>query len=274
MSINHGNKVQEPVKLWRLLLHLQRNGYRVFKRANLQQELPDSLRSLSYQDLSYYLGRLVNIGMLEKIKKGVYMLLNTETPITGYEIAMHLLDPVMISHRSAFRYHDLTDQVLYGIILSTLKSAYVPQKSIEDKRSGFNIRGINYTVICETKDNFFGQELAWDGVASFKVTDLEKTFLDGLAMPQECGGLQEVIWAFREEFSRCNLEKIISYAMRMSCATSRRLGWVLDTLLGVGIDQIQCLAKKDCQGYRSLDPSYPSRGPYNAKWRIRENHHY
>ena len=106
------------------------------------------------------------------------------------------------------------------------------------------------------------------------MTDLEKTFVDGLSNPGECGGFSEVIWAFKQEFHRCDLDKIIDYGMRMDTATSRRLGFVLDHILKLDTDKINCLAKKFVSDYRLLDPTRPSRGPYIAKWQIRENHHY
>ncbi len=71
---------------------------------------------------------------LERVKKGMYILSSDNTgisPIHEYEIAMYLVKPSMISHYSAFYYHNLTEQVLRDVYISTLKN-----KHINYKRSG------------------------------------------------------------------------------------------------------------------------------------------
>ncbi len=273
MNIMHGKNTQTENRAMALLGYLLDEGIKIFSRKELTQSDAPFLENVDYNGLSNIIYRLVKVGRIDKIKRGVYIV-NSADPVSEYEIAMHLVKPVMISHQSAFRYHDLTDQVIRSITISTLKSSFVPQNSKSSKKSGFNVRGVNYKVICQSPSKFFGEKTAWIGDACFKVTDLEKTFIDGLDKPKECGGFSEVIWTFEQEFSQANLSKIIEYGMRMDTATSRRLGWVLDNVVNVQTDQIYCLAKKEYSDYRLLDASRPNRGKYCSKWKIRENHHY
>ena len=273
MNIKNGKKTHPENKALALLGYLLDEGIKIFSREELMQSDAPFLENIDYNGFTSIICRLAKAGRIDKIKRGLYIV-NSADPISEYEIAMHLVKPVMVSHQSAFRFHDLTDQAIHSVTISTLKSSFVPQNSKSSKKSGFNIRGVNYKVICQSPAKFFGEKTAWIGDACFKVTDLEKTFIDGLDKPKECGGFSEVIWAFEQEFARANLSKIIEYGMRMDTATARRLGWVLDNVAKVQTEQIDCLAKKEISDYRLLDASRPSRGKYCSKWKIRENHHY
>ena len=42
-------------------------------------------------------------------------------------------------------------------------------------------------------ERFFGTEKVWIGEARVAITDLERTLLDGLSMPQYCGDFAEIL---------------------------------------------------------------------------------
>jgi len=277
MAMNHGNLLQNQTKLMAIMQFILQKKLRVFRRKDLQTQLPAELQTLSYQTISDLLYKLSQSGWLIPIRKGSYEVAQLVNPLHEYEIAMILADPVMLSHRSAFRYHHLTDQILNTVYLTTLKTVFVPQqKSVgkNNKKTYLVIKGVEYNFICIAKKKFFGDEIAWIGDSKFKVSNLERTLLDGLSHPQYCGGFQEVIYAFQEGFARLDLEQIISYGMRLDTAVSRRLGWILDNILKVSLDKINCLKKPEYSGYRLLDASSAARGKYDLKWQIRLNHHY
>lgn len=273
MLTNNEKLILPKTKKSRLIQYLFSHGIRVFRRQKLESEIAKTLE-LNYQSFGVLLHQLNQEGWISQIKKGIYLVEHTATPIYEQEIAMVLVKPAMVSHLSAFRHHDLTDQIPRSVIqLTTLNTAFTPQQAGKDKKSSITLRGVQYEFIKILPRKFFGAENAWIGEGQYQVTDLERTLLDGLSHPQYCDGFQEVIVGFRQSFADLNLEKIIDYAMRLDLSVCRRLGWVLDHLFQVGIERIGCLAKREHPGYRRLDPSCPPRGSYNSKWQLQLNHH-
>lgn len=266
------NLVIPKSKKLRLIQYIIKNGIRVFRRHELEEKVREL--QINYQGFGVLLHDLCKEGWFIQLKKGVYMVANTVTPIYEQEIAMVLVNgPTMVSHSSAFRYHKLTDQVSNKIQITTINSIFVPQTVSSNKKAAIKIKGTVYEFVRIDKNKFFGAEDAWIGDGSFKVTDLERTLLDGLSHPQYCGGWLEVVYAYKEFFKRVKLDKIIAYALKMDVAVSRRLGWILDNCLDVKLEQIKCLAQKERGGYRLLDPGRTSIGEYDNNWKVRLNHH-
>ena len=253
-----------------LLQEILKAELRIFRLEELKK-LPWAQKSNAIA-LNKMLRSLVQDGWLIAIKKGVYALsaIVSGGPIYEFEIAMKIVKPAMISYYSAFRYHGLTDQLPRDIFITTIKETATPQAGVPGKKASFVFDKITYQFIQVKQKFFFGGEKAWIGNGHFIVTDLERTLLDGLIRPHLCGGLAEVLDAYREHIGKVELVKIIGYALKLGVAASRRLGWVLDHL-EVGLDQIQCLAQHDHPGYRKLDPSRPSSGNYDPKWRLQLN---
>ena len=94
---------------------------------------------------------------------------------------------------------------------------------------------------------------------AFQSTDLERTLLDGLSMPQHCGDFAEVLHAFRMALDRLNTERLSGYAIRLGVTTAKRLGWVLEAQ-GVGKAELTRLASLPTGSYRKLDPLASGRG--------------
>lgn len=95
--------------------------------------------------------------------------------------------------------------------------------------------------------------------------------MDGLIAPQYCGDFQEVLQAFKSAQPQLNLEKIVTYVLRLDTAIAKRLGWILEKMEIKESRLIEKILAIPVQGYRKLDPSGGSEGPYNKKWKIREN---
>ena len=253
-----------------LLQEILKAELRVFKLEELK--LLPWVQKSNAVSLNKMLRSLVQDGWLLAIKKGVYALssLVSGNPIHEFEIATKVVKPAMISHYSAFRHHGLTDQLPRDIFITTIKETATPQAEKQGKKASFILNKVTYQFIQVKQAFFFGGEKAWIGAGHFIITDLERTLLDGLARPQFCGGLAEVLDAYQQHIEKLELAKIINYALKLGVAVSRRLGWILDHL-EVGLEQIQCLAQRDHPGYRKLDPSRPPIGNYDPKWRLQLN---
>jgi predicted transcriptional regulator of viral defense system len=103
-----------------------------------------------------------------------------------------------------------------------------------------------------------------------KITDPERTLLDGLTGPQYCGDFGEVLHAFKMRGAKLDVERIIEYALKLDAATVKRLGWVLDRL-GMPPARLEPLRMTSIKSFRVLDPTGPRRGPCNADWSIQVN---
>ena len=112
--------------------------------------------------------------------------------------------------------------------------------------------------------------MIWVDEMKAQITNLEKTLLDGLTSPEYCGDFSEVLHAFKMAKDKIRIQIIIEYALKLEKAVAKRLGFILDGL-GVEEKHLDPLLKLPMKSYCKFDPSGPVKGPYNAKWKIREN---
>jgi len=215
-------------------------------------------------------------GWIVSLRRGLYALSSAVPgviPVHEFEIAMALADPGAISHWSAMHHHGLTDQVPRRVFVLTTTGASVPRArggKAQRNVDGYPVGETVYRFVQVKPERFFGTESVWVGEARVTITDLERTLLDGLSMPQHCGDFAEVLHAFREARDRLDVERISGYAQRLDAATAKRLGWVLERQ-GVEPGRLEPLAEVPIKGYRPLDPTGPRRGPCRRRWMIQEN---
>ncbi len=210
------------------------------------------------------------------LRRGLYALSSTVPGVSDvheFEIAMALVHPAAISHWSAMSYHGLTEQIPRTVFVLTTTDHSVPRlrdDSSERREGGYVVDGVPYKFIQVRPDRYFGTQRAWFGDSQVYVTDLERTLLDSIAMPQYCGGFAEAIHAFDEASDHLNLERIAQYAERLGVVSMKRLGWILEHL-GIDSPIIDDLAAAPIKGYRTLDPTGARKGPCNSRWMIQEN---
>jgi len=215
-------------------------------------------------------------GWIVSLRRGLYALSSTVpgiTPVHEFEVAMALVDPAAISHWSALHYHGMTDQVPTDVFVLTMTGTSVPRlrnAKGRQERDGYPVGDIFYRFVQMKPVWFFGIEKVWIGESRVSITDPERTLLDGIAMPHYCGDFAEVLHAFEVRGDRLDLPRIISYALNLSIATVKRLGWILEHA-GVAAVHLEPLARVPIRGYRSLDPNGPRKGYCNRHWMIQEN---
>lgn len=247
-------------------------GLRVFEIEDVKEIIKNLNINPKTVNISKLILGLIKEGWLESVKKGIYKLTPSTgiSPIHEFEIAMHLVKPALISYYSAFYHHGLTEQLPKIIYMSTVKETSTPQKGSYKKKAGFNFKGIEYQIIQIKKDRYYGIEQAWRGESRFCVSDLERTIIEGFAMPQYCGGLSEVMHGMEQSLQELNLERLIKYAKRWDIAVCRRIGWALEQF-GIENEKTLSLAQIEYRGYRRLDSSGESKGKYSSKWRLQIN---
>ena len=258
------------IELVRLLAN---EGDRIFSIDRARELAPRAGVKASYLGESLY--HLRRTGWIVPLRRGLYALASTVpgvAPVHEFEVAMALVDPAAISHWSALHYHGLTSQVPRTTFVLTTHETSVPRlrgRSAEEPRDGL-VNDMVYRFVQVRPARFFGTEQVWVGDARVSITDLERTLVDGLCMPQHCGGFAEVLYAFEAAGSRLDVDRITDYALRLDAATGKRLGWVLEHhgLTRPGLDR---LATVPIKGYRKLDPRGPRNGRRNTRWMVQEN---
>ena len=215
-------------------------------------------------------------GWVVPLRRGLYALSSAVPGVAAvheFEVAMALVQPAAVSHWSALQHHGLTEQIPRQVFVLTTTDGSVPRKRVSEitgRKSGYPVNGTVYQFAQVRPERYFGVEKIWMGDAPVSITDLERTLLDGLAMPQRCGGFGEVIHAFGEAMPRLDVERIVEYAQRLGPAIAKRAGWVLERH-GCETPQIEELAALPIKGHRKLDPTGPGKGVYNNRWMVQEN---
>lgn len=247
------------------LKELTESGYRIFSIDDAK-EIASSL-SIKRSYLPHLLTSLINKNMIRSLMRGHYAIedhILSGAPLHKYEIAMHLAKEGAVSCWSAMSTHELTDQVLTTVFV------LVPH-SYDKNRSTthYKIDGYEYVLIQTLNSHFWGMEFKRFGETKIRITDLERTLLDGIIRSNYCGGFREVMSAFMIAKEKMDLTKIIDYANRCSVSVGKRLGYVLEKL-GIDItpDQL-CIGPTNY--YDKLDTAGLRRGKENKKWMILEN---
>ena len=258
------------IELVRLLAY---EGDRIFTTTRARELAPRVGLKDAYVTESLYHLRRNN--WIVSLRRGLYALSPTVPGVASaheFEIAMALVEPSVIAYWSALHHHGLTEQIPTDVFVQTTKGTWIPRRRNLPRSPGcgYSVGDIIYRFVQVKSNRFFGAEKVWVGDARVSITDLERTLLDGLSMPQHCGDFPEVLHAFRVAMDRLSTERITEYAIHLGVTTAKRLGWVLEAQ-GVGKSNLRTLASLPIKGYRKLDPTGPRTGPCNSHWMIQEN---
>jgi predicted transcriptional regulator of viral defense system len=167
-----------------------------------------------------------------------------------------------LSHGTAMEIHQMVTQPQLVVYVST-----------SERLQSRLIMGTEFRFITCKKKSFFGIIDYWaTKQKTVKVSDIERTVIDGLRQPEYCGGLTEVakgLWMQRESVSP---ERLMRYSIRLNVgAVMRRLGFLLE-LYEMGTDKIiGALRERLTNSYVLLDPVLPGQGKYLHRWRLRLN---
>jgi len=259
-----------------LVRKLAENGDRIFTLERVRELAPSVGLSAGY--LRQALHHLARSGWVVRLRKGLYSLSSSVpgvSPLHEFEIGMALVHPAAISHWSAFHHHGLTEQLPRRVFVLTTQGVSIPRligAKRKERRSdkGYPAGGTIYQFVQVKPERFFGIEETWVGETRIKMTNPERTLLDGLMMPRYCGDFSEIMHAFQVGGPNLDLEKIVRYALKLDAATGKRLGWILDQQ-GIDLSRLEPLLAIPSKGYRVLDPTGLHRGSCNRRWMIQEN---
>ena len=217
-----------------------------------------------------FVRKLVNRGVVTRLKPGLFILipfeLGKETEYIGnpFVVAREIMGgkDYFLSHVTAMEIHGGITQPQLVVYITTLK----PRRSI-------TALGTEFKFIRNQKRYFFGLSDHWvTKQEKVIVSDLERTIIDGLKQPEYCGGLTEVakgLWMLHQDV---NVNRLISYAIKIGVgAVIRRLGFLLE-LYKIGTSEDwEILSSHLTETYVRLDPLLSPEGKFLRKWRLQLN---
>ena len=217
-----------------------------------------------------FIRKLINRKIVTRLKSGLFILIPFELGKEREYIGNPLIvareimggKDYYISHGAAMEVHGMVTQPQLVISVTTTKL-----------RRPLDIMGVSFRFIHTEKKFFFGLSDYWvTKQEKIKVSDLERTVIDGLKQPQYCGGITEAakgLWMKRQEIK---VDQLINYALKMKIgAITRRLGYLLELYNMGNSDQLEIIRNYLTETYVKLDPFLPSEGKFIRRWRLRLN---
>lgn len=230
----------------------------------------ETIAGLSDASARSFVRSLVDRGVATRLKPGLFVLvpyeLGKETEYMGHPwlVAKALAggQNYYLSHGTAMEAHQMLTQPQLVVYVSTT----TPKRTQ-------SIKGTEFRFVRCVKQQMFGIEEQWaTKQEKVRVSNIERTVIDGLKQPNYCGGITEVAKGFWMQRERINPDRLVEYAVRLNVgAVIRRLGYLLD-LYQLGTDKTaKTLSRRLTNTYVPLDPILPSRGKHLHRWRLHLN---
>jgi len=170
---------------------------------------------------------------------------------------MEIVSPSAIAYWSALNHYGMTEQLPRTVFVVTNHPVRQPNKEI---------LGINFKIISLRPKKFFGIKKDWINEREFKITDREKTIIDGLDLPEYAGGIGEIANAMAGAWKELDEIKLRNYAVKIgNSAAAKRLGFLMETLK---LGDAQSFRKQVSlsSGFSALDPGLPHKGKRSCRW--------
>ena len=214
----------------------------------------DAREILGEEKVRLLLSRLSKKRWLKRLEKGKYLILPLSAgpkglySEDGFVLADKLVSPYAIAYWSALNYYGYTEQIPHTVFVATTKR----KTDLEIEELGLRFK---FVTVLEKK--FFGNKKRWIGDKQVIITDREKTIVDCLDHPEQCGGIVEAtkgIWeGFRE--SELDPKTVTEYALDMGNRTIfKRLGFLAEVLSLPVDDFLPVWREKISTGYTLLCP--------------------
>ncbi|MFH1638486.1 MAG: hypothetical protein ABIB71_08725 [Candidatus Woesearchaeota archaeon] len=194
-----------------------------------------------------FINRLKKGGRIKEIEGGKYTILTEPLPI-----ASNIIFPSYISFITALSYYGLITQLPLVILVASLK----PKK-------GLNIMGQEVKFIKLSKERFFGYRKEKVQGKFIFIAEPEKAVIDSLLLPTYCP-IGEAYNAITS--GELGKAKLVEYCLRVnSKVVAKRLGYFLEK---AGHEPNSELIHAINTSYDKLNPSLPSKGKRDKRWRL------
>ena len=228
------------------------------------------ITGLSDASARSFVRKLVERGVATRLKPGLFVLVPFELgrerqyPGNPLVVAREIMngEDYYLSHATAMEIHGMTTQPQLVVMVSTP----TPRRSL-------TVLGVQFRFVRCQRRRLFGLTEHWvTKQEEVRVSDLERTVIDGLKQPEHCGGLTEVargLWMRRQDM---NVDRLLQYARRIGVgAVVRRLGFLLETYEMATAPVLDPLRKGLTSTYVRLDPVFPPEGKRLRRWRLQLN---
>ncbi len=210
-----------------------------------------------FSNVSELVENLVDKKILSRIERGKYCRANFRDESV---IGCRLVEDGAIAYWSAMNTHGLTEQFPNVTFIQTTR---FKQHKI--------VFGVSYKFIKINPGKRTGIIDTGYGNHRFRITDIEKTFVDCFDLPQYSGGYDELIRAFSKV--SLNGNKLISYTKdTRNYAVKKRMGFLAELLDKSGLKRFVRESKKNINArYTLFDPRGEDQGEFVSDWRLRLN---
>jgi len=216
------------------------------------------------------LHRLVKKGWLQRLDRGVYLLIPfeagperfwSESPLV---IAPFLIQPSAVAYWSALHYWNMTEQIPRITFIQSTK-----------RKRPMEILGVRFQFVFIKEEHFFGVLESKVNEKKIKVTDREKTLIDCADRPELSGGITQLSQSLQNEHTQVDWPKLDTYLERWGGGTVvKRLGYLVDTLeIPIPERNLRLQRWKELltHGISPLEPGAGKNGPIVTSWRIQVN---
>lgn len=275
---NNGRRV---VSDWRAALVIWRATEKTHPSERRWQEAPNSA-----QETRPILDRLAKREHLKVLNKSAHLYqvaspFANVAPINEFEVLLEANPFCAISHHSAMVFHQLTLDFPNDIhaCIPRDSSGLIPLETLPSDWDVFDLPpgrrikdACGIPVQWHSVKSFAGVREARHSGFTIRVTNLERTLLDGLQEPDWCGGFQNVLGAWRTAKDQINIGTLIKVVDEMDINLLRqRAGFVLERL---GLDhprlkEWKTMAKRG--GSSRLVAKEPFSSTYDQAWSLSIN---
>jgi len=224
----------------------------------------------SYENTTSLLRDMANRRVIVRLKSGKYLIIpqemGSEKNYLGnwYEVAKEVVNSkkYYIAFYSAMNYWGMLTQPLNKIFIATPKRQVVPKK----------MKGkMNFITIKESA--IWGVSEEWiERKEKFRISNIEKTIIDCLTLPQYCGGITEIAKGIYIIQAKIDYQKLLDYVNRLNKnIVAKRLGYLLE-LLNIITPEISLELKKYVKDrYDLFDPTLSKKRISKNSWRLIDN---
>jgi predicted transcriptional regulator of viral defense system len=217
-----------------------------------------------------FVRKLVDRGVAARLRPGLFILVPLELGMEREYVGSPLVVAREIVHGGAYYLSHGTAMGVHGML--TQPQLVVTVSSPKARRS-VTAGGTPFRFVRCRRRDLFGLTEHWaTKQEQVKVSDLERTIVDGLRRPEYCGGVTEVakgLWTRRRDV---NVDRLLGYAKRIRVgAVVRRLGYLLETYQMAEAPVLDRLRRRLTATYVRLDPVLPPEGKRLRRWRLQLN---
>jgi predicted transcriptional regulator of viral defense system len=266
MNIKHNNPSKTiGRKTAALLAGLYDRAQSTFTLADAQE-----ITGLSSHLASSLLYKAARRGLVSRLKPGAFVIVPPELGSTSEYAGNPYLTARMlagesscfISHASAMEIHRMVTQPQFVVFASSPK-----------RMRSHTLHGTEFRFIYIQPEHYFGTTKHWvTKQEPVEISDLERTVIDGLRLPEYCGGVPEVAKGLWMRHQDIQLAKLVDYALRLGTgAVIRRLGYLLELYAIAPESELARLRETLTATYVPLDPMLPKEGRHLRRWRLQLN---